>query len=255
MPTDNPSGDRPSSDRGERLQKILARRGYGSRRKAEELIRAGRVHVDGRPATIGQRAEASARITVDGTPIDAEQAELTLMLHKPPDVIVAASDQRGRLTVFDLLGEVPPGLRHVGRLDRDSEGLLLLTTDGELAHRVAHPRFEVAKTYEALVEGRPSDDALARLRTGIDLDDGPTSPAGAERLRHDAAGWWVRLVLHEGRKRQVRRMLATVGHPVQRLVRTRLGPLELGDLEPGASRALTGSELSELRTLCGLDPL
>ncbi|MYE32910.1 MAG: rRNA pseudouridine synthase [Chloroflexi bacterium] len=245
--------DPPTSTPGERLQKILARRGYGSRRKAEELIRAGRVHVDGRLATIGQRVDPAARITVDGTAIDAEQAALTLMLHKPPDVIVAASDRRGRATVFDLLSDVPPGLRHVGRLDRDSEGLLLLTTDGELAHRVAHPRFEVSKTYEALVEGRPGDDALARMRDGIQLDDGPTSPAEAERLRHDASGWWVRLVLHEGRKRQVRRMLSAVGHPVRRLVRTHLGPLELGELAPGASRPLDAEELSELRVLCGLD--
>ena len=248
MPTDPPTGAA-----GERLQKILARRGYGSRRKAEELIRAGRVLVDGRPAAVGQRADPSARITVDGTPLDDEQASLTLMLHKPPDVIVAASDDRDRQTVFDLLGEVPPGLRHVGRLDRDSEGLLLLTTDGELAHRVAHPRFEVAKTYEALVEGRPGDEALTQLRAGIDLDDGPTHPAEAERLRRADDGWWVQLVLHEGRKRQVRRMLAAVGHPVQRLVRTRLGPLELGDLPAGVSRPLTAGELAELRALCGLD--
>ncbi|MCY4455225.1 MAG: pseudouridine synthase [Chloroflexi bacterium] len=247
------STDTSAGATGERLQKIMARRGYGSRRKAEELIRAGRVRVDGRPATIGERADPSARITVDGTPLDAEDVALTLMLHKPPDIIVAASDNRGRRTVFDLLGEVPPGLRHVGRLDRDSEGLLLLTTDGELAHRVAHPRFEVAKTYEALVEGRPRDEALARLRAGIELDDGPTHLAEAELLRNTDGGWWVQLVLHEGRKRQVRRMLAAVGHPVRRLVRTRLGPLELGDLEAGSSRPLTGDELAELRALCGLD--
>lgn len=239
-------------DPGERLQKILARRGYGSRRKAEELIRAGRVGVDGRPATIGERAAPGARITVDGVALDAEQAVLTLMLHKPPDVIVTASDSRGRRTVFDLLGDAPPGLRHVGRLDRDSEGLLLLTTDGELAHRVAHPRFEVAKTYEALVDDRPGDDALARLRGGIELDDGPAAPAEAERLRRTRQGWWVRLVLHEGRKRQVRRMLFAIGHPVRRLVRTRLGPLELAGLPAGAHRPLSGAELAELRALCGL---
>ena len=252
MSTDPPT-DPPTGANGERLQKIMARRGYGSRRKAEELIRAGRVHVDGRPATVGQRADPSARITVDGTPLDDEQASLTLMLHKPPDVIVAASDDRDRQTVFDLLGDVPSGLRHVGRLDRDSEGLLLLTTDGELAHRVAHPRFEVAKTYEALVEGRPAHEALTQLRAGIELADGPTHPAEAERLRRADDGWWVRLVLHEGRKRQVRRMLAAVGHPVRRLVRTRLGPLELGDLPAGVSRPLTDGELAELRALCGLD--
>ncbi|MCY4615020.1 MAG: pseudouridine synthase [Chloroflexi bacterium] len=248
MPTDTTPGPP-----GERLQKIMARRGYGSRRKAEELIRAGRVQVDGHPATIGERADPSARITVDGTPLDAEDISLTLMLHKPSDVIVAASDNRGRRLVFDLLADVPPGLRHVGRLDRDSEGLLLLTTDGELAHRVAHPRFEVAKTYEALVDGHPGDDTLARLRAGIELDDGPTHSAEAERLHRADGGWWVRLVLHEGRKRQVRRMLAAVGHLVRRLVRTRLGPLELGDLPAGVSRPLTHDELAELRALCGLD--
>ena len=247
------STDTPSDAPGERLQKIMARRGYGSRRKAEELIRAGRVHVDGRPATIGERADPSAHITVDGAPLDAEEGTLTLMLHKPPDVIVAASDSRGRPTVFDLLADVPSGLRHVGRLDRDSEGLLLLTTDGELAHRVAHPRFEVAKTYEALVEGRPGPEALAYLRAGIELADGLTYPAEAERLRRVDDGWWVRLVLHEGRKRQVRRMLDAVGHPVRRLVRTRLGPLELGDLPAGVARPLTADELAELRALCGLD--
>ena len=243
----------PTEPSSERLQKILARRGYGSRRKAEELIRAGRVRVDGRPATIGQRASATAHITVNGVSVEPEQASLTLMLHKPPGVIVTASDSRGRPTVFDVLTRVPPGLRHVGRLDRDSEGLLLLTTDGDLAHRVAHPRFEIAKTYDALVEGRPADEALARLRAGIELDDGLTRPAGAERLRRDDDGWWVRLVLHEGRKRQVRRMLAAVGHPVRRLVRTRLGTLELGDLPEGASRPLTDGELAGLRALCGLD--
>ena len=252
MPIDDPA-DASAAAAGERLQKVLARRGHGSRRKAEALIRAGRVEVDGQPATIGQRVGPSARIAVDGAPLDAEAAALTLMLHKPPDVIVAASDDRGRRTVFDLLDGAPPGLRHVGRLDRDSEGLLLLTTDGELAHRVAHPRYEVAKTYEALVEGRPDDDALARLRAGIELDDGPTRPAEAERLPRDGDGWRVRLVLHEGRKRQVRRMLAAVGHPVRRLVRTRLGPLELGDLAAGASRPLTADELAALRALCGLD--
>ena len=248
----------------DRLQKILARRGFGSRRKAEALIRAGRVHVDGAPAVIGQRADpAASRITVDGAPLTAEQPALTIMLHKPPDVVVSAVDERGRRTVFELIGEVPAGLRHVGRLDRDSEGLLLLTTDGELAHRLAHPRHEVAKIYEALVDGRPSAATLARLRAGIGLDDGPTRPAEAELLFREgggageggaaAEGAWVRLVLHEGRKRQVRRMLAAVGHPVRRLIRTRVGTLELGDLPPGEARPLTAREEETLRAAVGLD--
>ena len=247
----------PPEARGERLQKLLARRGYGSRRKAEALIREGRVRVDGRPASIGQRVLPSARVTVDGAPPPPEAASLTLMLHKPPGVLVAASDDRGRRTVFDLLrglpGGAPPALRHVGRLDRDSEGLLLLTTDGELAHRVAHPRHGVAKTYEALVAGRPADGALARLREGVALDDGPARAAEAERLRRGAdGGWWVRLVLREGRKRQARRMLAAAGHPVRRLIRTRLGPLALGGLAAGAARPLGDGELAALRAACGL---
>ena len=242
----------------DRLQKILARRGLGSRRKAEELIRAGRVLVDGAPAVIGQRADpSSARITVDGAALTPEEPALTLMLHKPAGVVVSAVDERGRRTVFDLLGEVPAALRHVGRLDRDSEGLLLLTTDGELAHRIAHPRHEVAKVYEALVEGRPSAATLARLRAGIELDDGPTLPAEAELLfragEEERDGTWLRLILHEGRKRQVRRMLAAVGHPVRRLIRTRVGSLALGDLAPREARPLSALEEDALRSAVGLD--
>ena len=245
----------------DRLQKILARHGFGSRRRAEALIHAGRVHVDGEPALIGQRADPTgSRITVDGAPLTTEEPALTLMLHKPTDVVVSAVDERGRRTVFDLLGQVPAALRHVGRLDRDSEGLLLLTTDGELAHRLAHPRHEVAKIYEALVDGRPNAAALAQLRAGIELDDGPTRPAKAELLFREgggsgegADGAWIRLVLHEGRKRQVRRMLAAVGHPVRRLIRTRVGTLELGDLPPGEARPLTAVEERALRASVGLD--
>ncbi len=237
----------------ERLQKILARHGLGSRRSVEALIRDGRVSVDGAVAELGRRADSAASvITVDGSPLPPLPPELTLLLHKPRGVLVTASDERGRATVFDLLDDPPASLRHVGRLDRDSEGLLLLTTHGELAHRLMHPRHRVDKTYEALVDGVPDASALVRLREGIELDDGPTAPAGAELLRRDGRSAWLRLVLHEGRKRQLRRMLDAVGHPVRRLIRTSVGGLELGDLAAGASRPLDAAEERTLLALVGL---
>ena len=237
----------------ERLQKILARHGLGSRRSVEALIRDGRVRVDGAVAELGRRADpAASLVTVDGAPLPPLPPDRTLLLHKPRGVLVTASDERGRETVFDLLDDPPASLRHVGRLDRDSEGLLLLTTNGELAHRLTHPRYRVDKTYEALVEGVPDASALARLREGIELDDGPTAPAEAELLRRDGDGSWLRVVLHEGRKRQLRRMLDAVGHPVRRLIRRSVGGLDLGSLAPGASRPLDAAEERALLTLVGL---
>ncbi len=237
----------------ERLQKILARHGLGSRRGVEQLIRAGRVRVDGAVAELGRRADPDASsITVDGAPLPPPPPELTLLLHKPRGVLVTASDERGRRTVFDLLDGPPASLRHVGRLDRDSEGLLLLTTNGELAHRLMHPRHRVGKTYEALVEGVPDASALARLREGVELDDGPTAPAEAELLRSAREGAWLHVVLHEGRKRQLRRMLEAVGHPVRRLIRTEVGGVALGELAPGASRPLAAAEERALLELVGL---
>ena len=237
----------------ERLQKILAQHGLGSRRRAEQLIREGRVEVDGAVATLGQRADPEAsRITLDGAPLPGISSPLTLLLHKPLGVVVSASDERGRATVFDLLDDPPARLRYVGRLDRDSEGLLLLTTNGELAHRLMHPRHRVDKTYEALVEGEPGAHALERLRGGLELEDGPTAPAEVTLLRREGDASWLRLVLHEGRKRQVRRMLEAVGHPVRRLTRTGLGGLTLGKLQPGASRPLAAAEERALHALVGL---
>jgi pseudouridine synthase len=166
-------------------------------------------------------------------------------------VVVSARDERGRRTVYDLLRGAPPGLRYVGRLDIDSEGLLLLTTDGELAHRLAHPRFEVWKTYEAEVDGTPDEEARRRLRDGIDLEDGRTAPARVRVLRRGEHAL-VRLEIREGKKREVRRMLAAVGHPVSRLVRRAVGPVELGSLPSGRSRPLTEEEERSLRTLVGL---
>ena len=237
----------------ERLQKILARHGLGSRRSVEALIREGRVRVDGAVAELGRRADpAASLVTVDGAPLPPLPPARTLLLHKPRGVLVTASDERGRETVFDLLDDPPASLRHVGRLDRDSEGLLLLTTNGELAHRLTHPRYRVDKTYEALVEGVPDASALARLREGVELDDGPTAPAEAELLRRDGDGSWLRVVLHEGRKRQLRRMLDAVGHPVRRLIRRSVGGLDLGGLAPGASRPLDAAEERALLALVGL---
>lgn len=239
----------------ERLQKILARAGFGSRRHAETVITAGRATVNGVPAALGSRADPQAdRIEVDGQPIRLSPEDVTILLHKPAGIVVTAIDERGRPTVYDLLPEAPPHLRYVGRLDQETSGLLLLTTDGELAHRLTHPRYQVPKTYEATVEGEIADAALARLAAGVRLEEGMTAPAQVERLPAAAPPTRVRLVIREGRNRQVRRMFEVVGHRVLRLTRTRLGPLALEGLPVGASRALTVAELEALRALVGLVP-
>lgn len=236
----------------ERLQKLLAAAGHGSRRSAEALILAGRVTVDGRVATLGERADpATQRVALDGHPLTSPPAAVVWMLHKPVGVVVSAADERGRRTVYTLLSNAPPGLRYVGRLDRDTEGLLLLTTDGELAHRLAHPRYEVTKTYEAEVEGEPPPAALDLLRRGVRLEDGVTAPAAVDLLARGVRSR-VRLVLREGRKREVRRMLAAVGHPVTRLVRVAFGTVALGDLPAGQARPLTPDEERALRAQVGL---
>ncbi|MSQ36243.1 MAG: (d)CMP kinase [Dehalococcoidia bacterium] len=238
----------------ERLQKLLAGPRYGSRRQTEALLIAGRVTVNGRVAALGQRADPSVdRIAVDGEPLEARAARALWMLHKPAGYVVSADDERERPTVYALLRAAPPGLRYVGRLDRDSEGLLLLTNDGELAHRLTHPRYGVPKTYEATLEGEPSVAALRALRRGIDLEDGRTAPAQIELLAPGPQAR-VRLRLHEGRKREVRRMLAAVGTPVVRLVRTEFGGVRLGALAPGEARPLTAGEEARLRGLVALDP-
>jgi len=238
----------------DRLQKILARAGYGSRRAAEQVIAHGRVTVDGTVATLGMRADPDTqRIEVDGQPIQLETREVTMLLHKPTGVVVTASDEQGRKTIYDLLPGAPSHLRYVGRLDVDTSGLLILTTDGNLAHRLTHPSREVEKEYEATVAGIVTDAALERLRRGVRLDDGETTrPALVERLPGEEPPTRVRLVIHEGRYRQVRRMFEAVGHEVFRLQRTRMGPLELGDLQMGHARDLTPAEESALREVVGL---
>jgi 23S rRNA pseudouridine2605 synthase len=226
-----------------RLNAYLARSGVASRRGADELIKAGRVTVNGEPGQLNTFVGTDDRVEVDGAPV-AGQRLAYVLLHKPAGVVTTARDPRGRRTVVDLVrheSRVVP----VGRLDADTTGALLLTNDGELAHRLAHPRYGVEKVYEADVAGRPGQEALRRLREGVELDDGRTAPAGARPLGPSR----VELVLHEGRNRQVKRMLEAVGHPVRRLHRSRYAGLTLEGLEPGAWRELEPSEVERLRSL------
>jgi len=237
----------------ERLQKILARAGFGGRRTAEQVIAAGRVTVNGTVAEVGSKADPAVdRIEVDHHPIELATEAATWLMHKPIGYVVTANDEEGRQTIYDLLPGAPTNLRYVGRLDMDTSGVLILTTDGELAHRLTHPRYEVEKEYEAHVEGVLPDDALQALRSGVELDDGRTEPARIERLRGFEPPTRVRLVIHEGRNRQVRRMFEAVGHRVFRLQRTRFGPIELGELGHGKVRVLTVDEERVLREAVGL---
>jgi 23S rRNA pseudouridine2605 synthase len=226
-----------------RLNAYLARAGVASRRKADELIKAGRVTVNGEPGQLNTFVGKQDRVELDGKPL-ARQSLAYVLLHKPAGVVTTASDPHRRPTVVELVSDYAIRIVPVGRLDADTTGALLLTNDGELAHRLAHPRYEVEKVYEAEVEGDPGDDALRRLETGVELDDGLTAPARARRLGPGK----VELVIHEGRKHQVKRMLEAVGHPVTRLHRSRYAGLTLKGLGPGDSRELTGAEVERLRS-------
>ena len=236
---------------GERLQKVLAQAGLGSRRTCEELIADGRVTVNGEVATLGTRADPeSDAIEVDGARIGVRQGLVHYLLNKPAGVVTTASDPQGRPTVVGLV-PAEPRVFPVGRLDADTEGLLVLTNDGELAHRLTHPSFGVDKEYLAEVAGTPSRGALRRLREGVDLDDGPTAPARVSLV----GSHMVRITIHEGRNRQVRRMCEAVGHPVRRLVRVRIGPLADRRLPPGEWRPLTQAEVRALeRAVAGVTP-
>ncbi len=226
----------------ERLQKILARVGIGSRRVVEELIEDGRVVVNGSVAELGQRADPDVdAIEVDGVLVGVRPDTVWYLLNKPAGVVSTASDPQGRPTVVGLVPE-EPRVFPVGRLDAETEGLLLLTNDGEVTHRLTHPSYGVEKEYLAHVEGTPSRLALRRLREGVELDDGITAPATAAMVSPGV----VRLVIHEGRNRQVRRMCEAVGHPVVRLVRTRIGPLVDTRLGPGEWRPLRQDEVRAL---------
>jgi 23S rRNA pseudouridine2605 synthase len=236
---------------GVRLQKVLAAAGIGSRRVCEELIAAGRVSVDGEAVVaMGMRVDpATAVIHVDGARINVRDDLVYLALNKPRGVLSAMSDSRGRPTVADLVADRPERLFHVGRLDADSEGLLLLTNDGDLAHRLMHPSFGVSKTYLATVPAPVGREVGRRLRTGIDLEDGPARVDRFRVVQTSGERAIVEVVLHEGRNHIVRRLLDAVGHPVQRLVRTSIGPVQLGGQRAGTTRELTRAELAELHRL------
>jgi 23S rRNA pseudouridine2605 synthase len=226
-----------------RLNAYLARAGVASRRKADELIKAGRVRVNGEPGELNTFVGKGDVVELDDARLEP-QPRAYVLLHKPAGVVTTAHDPQGRPTVVGLV-EHEARVVPVGRLDADTTGALLLTNDGELAHRLAHPRYEVEKVYEADVEGEPDDEALARLAEGVELDDGRTAPARVRRLAPSR----VELSIHEGRKHQVKRMLEAVGHPVRRLHRSRYAGLTLDGVEPGAWRELTEEEVAELRDL------
>jgi 23S rRNA pseudouridine2605 synthase len=240
-----------------RLHRALARAGVASRRKAEELIAAGRVRVNGVPARIGQSLDPAAdRVTLDGRPVDlaeiAQAPAVWIVLHKPAGVMTTRSDPRGRRTVFDLVNDVP-GLVYVGRLDFDTEGVLLLTTDGDAAHRLTHPSNEVEREYHATVTG-DAPAAVTRARAGVMLHDGPVRPRHVSAARAPDGRWVFRVVITEGRKREVRRLCRALGLGVERLVRTRFGPVTLGRMRAGSSRPLRAAERTALAALVQPSP-
>ncbi|MFC7501725.1 pseudouridine synthase [Nocardioides sp. CPCC 206347] len=242
-----------------RLQKLLATSGVASRRKCEELMLDGEVEVDGEVITrLGTKVDPrTAVIKVSGKRLPPVSDQMYLVLNKPRGVVSTMSDPQGRTTLTDVLSEIlaaDPALRlfHVGRLDTDTSGLLMLTNDGDFAHRMAHPSFEVEKTYVAEVTGRISKNTVADLLAGVTLDDGPVEVRRARILGATADRSIIELVIHEGRNRIVRRLLDQVGHPVRQLSRTKFGPIELGTLATGTTRELSDDELGELLDLVGL---
>jgi pseudouridine synthase len=237
----------------ERVQKLLARAGKGSRRGCEELISQGRVAVNGKIITLGARADPNRDIImVDGERVNISAEFTYIALNKPRDVIsaVSAQPQENRRTVRELV-DVPGHLFPVGRLDAKSEGLILMTDDGALAQRLTHPRYGHEKTYKVLVKGRPTEETLTEWRRGVQLpnDDTPTLPAKVTVLKVEKEGTWLRIVMKEGRKRQIRDVGMVLGHPVWRIIRTHIGPLALGALKPGEWRRLTPDEVSTLRAV------
>jgi 23S rRNA pseudouridine2605 synthase len=239
---------------GVRLQKVLAQAGVGSRRACEELIAAGRVDVDGQRVTeLGVRIDPTRQVVhVDGVRIQLDESLVYLAFNKPLGVLSAMSDPQGRPNLGDFVANREERLFHVGRLDADSEGLILLTNDGELANRLSHPRYEVPKTYLVEVAGPVPRDLGKRLRAGVELDDGIATVDSFKVVDARPGKALLELVLHDGRNRVVRRMLAAAGHPVEQLVRTRVGPVRLGDLRQGRSRVLGQAEVGALMAAAGM---
>lgn len=243
------AGEQPSG--GVRLQKVLAQAGVASRRACEGLIAAGRVEVDGAVITqLGARVDPeTALIRVDGRRLPVASTHVYLAANKPRGVVSSMSDERGRPDLRSLVGERPERLFHVGRLDTDTDGLLILTNDGEFAHRLAHPSYALTKTYVATVAGTVAPRVRRQLLAGEALPDGPVAVDAFRVLSSNAGRSIVELVIHEGRKHVVRRLLAQVGHPVQQLTRTAVGPVQLGSLRSGNVRALSSGELGTLLDL------
>jgi 23S rRNA pseudouridine2605 synthase len=239
-----------SQDTGERLQKVLARAGVASRRAAEELIQEGRVTVNRQVVTqLGVKVDPSRdEIRVDGQRVEVAPGRVYIMLNKPRGVLSVMEDPRGRRALAELV-TVPGRLYPVGRLDATSEGLILLTDDGELAHLLTHPRYEQEKEYRVLVNGSPSEATLEAWQRGVLLDGEPTAPARVAVIRREKNSTWMRIAMREGRKRQIRRVAALLGHPVRELRRVRLGPLVLGTLEAGQWRYLSPKEIEGLQDL------
>ena len=232
----------------ERLQKFMAEAGVASRRACEELIRQGRVTVNGETASLGRSVEPEQdRVELDGKPVQKAQRRTVILLYKPRGVVSTSSDPEGRRTVQDYFCEIPERLYNVGRLDLNSEGLLLMTNDGALANRLTHPRYGVDKTYYAVCDGRLTASEAAKLTNGIELEDGMTAPARVDAVRTTQRGDTSFLItIHEGRNRQIRRMCEAAGVTVARLCRVREGSLSLGDLAVGKWRCLTAQELAAL---------
>ncbi len=231
----------------ERLQKILAQAGYGSRRACEEFILAGRVTVNGKTATLGQKADPRVdRVAIDGAQVALPETLTYVAVHKPRGVVSSLVAQGNRQTVRELVS-LPERLYPVGRLDVDSEGLILLTNDGELTEFLTHPRYESEKEYRVLVRGEPDEDQLSTWRRGVIVDGKKTAPAQVRREEKAAGGTWLRVIMHEGRKHQIRDIGAVLGLPVRRLIRVRMGALRLGNLAPGDWRELKLGEVETLR--------
>jgi 23S rRNA pseudouridine2605 synthase len=238
-----------------RINRFLARAGVASRRGAEALVTTGRVRVNGETVTnLATTIDPDRdRVELDGAVLRLPKVQTTVVLNKPAGYVVTMSDPQGRPTVTDLIPGMPAGVVPVGRLDAATEGLLILTDDGELAHRIAHPSFELEKVYELTAEGEMTEETRLRLEGGVELEGRRTAPAVVRVLGTEDGRTMAEITIHEGRKRQVRRMLELVGHRVLELRRTRVGPVGLGDLKSGSHRPLTASELADLRDALGLD--